>query len=271
MVETVRSGKTLTGLLKRRRVWIVGTIAAFLAGGDALAILTPPTFESSALMVIDQRVTSPNTDLTATVSTGQLLAAHYVKMATTRTVLDRVCQDAGGGCNSAALAKQVAVTTVKGTDLLAVKADDANPGRAASLANLLAARLLDVQHQEVANALKPTKSYLDGELTRLEKAMAAAKPPMLTALQAQYTTVSNRREAVAEQESRLDAGLSMVEAATVPTKGAYSRSRTFLLAGLLVGVVVASIIALLLDRLDTRIYGARRLAEATDAPLVLAC
>ena len=67
MVETVRSGKTLTGLLKRRRVWIVGTIAAFLAGGDALAILTPPTFESSALMVIDQRVTSPNTDLTATV------------------------------------------------------------------------------------------------------------------------------------------------------------------------------------------------------------
>jgi len=271
MVERQGSAKTVIGLLRRRRLWIVGTIAAFLAAGGLLALVTPPTYEGSALMAIDQRVTSPSTDLTATVSTGQLLAAHYIKMASTRTVLDRVCSDAEGACTYDSLKSQIAVTTVKGTDLLAVNVTDPSPGRAADLANLLAAELLAEQHDEVANALQSTKVYLDDELKRLGDQLTTAKPPLVSTLQAQYTAVYNRREAVSEQEARLDGSLYIVEPAAVPTRPAYSRARTFLLSALVVGVVAALIVALLADRVDSRIYGAQALSDATAAPLVLAC
>src|SRR5229473_2916322 len=226
MVERQGSAKTVIGLLRRRRLWIVGTIAAFLAAGGLLALVTPPTYEGSALMAIDQRVTSPSTDLTATVSTGQLLAANVT---------------------------------------------DPSPGRAADLANLLAAELLAEQHDEVANALQSTKVYLDDELKRLGDQLTTAKPPLVSALQAQYTAVYNRREAVSEQEARLDGSLYIVEPAAVPTRPAYSRARTFLLSALVVGVVAALIVALLVDRVDSRIYGAQALSDATAAPLVLAC
>ncbi|TME50136.1 MAG: hypothetical protein E6I60_12165 [Chloroflexi bacterium] len=271
VAETQRAGKTVTGLLQRRRLWIVATVAACVAAADVVALTVSPSYEATALMVIDQRVTSPSTDLTATISTGQLLAAHYIKMASTRTVLDRVCADAGGPCTYDSLKNQVAMTTVKGTDLLAVKVTDPDPGRAAILANLVAAKVLAEEGIEVANALKPTKSYLDAELDRLGKAMATAKPPLASALQAQYAVVSQRREAVSEQESRIDGGLSLVEAAPVPAEPAYSRSKVYLAAGLVIGVVAALIIALFLDRIDSRIYAVQTLAEASPAPLVLAC
>lgn len=265
------SNRTLTGLLRRRRLWILGTLAVAVAVADLIALFTPPSYQASALMVIDQRATSPSSDLNATLTTGQLLAAHYIKMVSTQTVLDQVCANAGEGCSYDSLKAQVSATTVKGTDLLSIDVTDRNPGRAASLANLLAAKLMAEQRREVANALKPTANYLDGELTRLSKDLGSAKPQYAAALQAQYTAVYTRREAVAEQESRLEGGLSLVQAASVPGRPAYSRIKVYFVAGLALGLVAAMLLALLIDRLDTRIFGKQALSEATAAPLVVAC
>ena len=271
MAEMQPTGKTVMGLLRRRRAWILATVAAVLGIANLVVLLKPPSYEASALLVIDQRSTSPSADLNATISTGQLLAAHYIKMATSSTVLDRVCADATGDCSSDSLRKHVNAVTVKGTDLMAVKVTDANSGPAANLANLVAAKLIDEQHREVAGALKPTKVYLDGELDRLSREIAAAKPPALAALQAQYTTVFNRREAVAEQESRLDGSLSLIQAAAAPAKPADPDLLVYFMAALAVGSVAALIIALVVDRVDTRIFSREALADATAAPLVVRC
>ena len=92
-----RSGKTVTGLLRRRRLWIIGTVAAFVAAADVIALLTPVTYQASALLVIDQRVTSPTADLNAAITTGQLLAAHYIKMATSTAVPNTTYHGASAG------------------------------------------------------------------------------------------------------------------------------------------------------------------------------
>ena len=261
---------TVTGLLKRRRAWIVATAAACVAAAELITVLTPPSYAASALMALDQRATSPSADLNATMTTGQLLAAHDIKMATTPSVLNRVCADAGDPCDYDALKERVAVATVKGTDLLSVTVTDASRARAAQLANLLAEKLVEQVRFEVANALKPTKAYLDGELASLRKDMADKAAPV-NLLQSQYTTVYNRREAVAEQESRLDGALSLVQGAAAPSVPAAPDPKRDLLAGLAIGLVVALLVALIVDRLDTRIYDADRLSEATAAELVVAC
>jgi capsular polysaccharide biosynthesis protein len=269
-VESQGSTRTVTGVLRRRRIWIIATIGLCLAVADLVALLMPPTYEATALLVIDQRSTSPSSDLNATITTGQLLAAHYIKMATTRTVLDAVCADAGDPCSADALKSNLTASTVKGTDLLGISVRDASSNRAADLANLLATKLQDEQRREVANALKPTKAYLDDELATVTKALNASKTPSST-LQAQFATLFARREAVSEQESRLVGSLSKVESASVPSRPAYSRTKTFLLIGLAVGVVVAILVALIVDRVDSRLYATENLADATSAPLVLAC
>jgi len=263
--------QTPIGLLRRRRLLMLAIVAAFVGIADLIALLTPATYEATALMVIDQRATSPSSDLNAALTTGQLLAAHYIKLATTKTVLDQVCSDAADGCSFDSLKGHVAATTVKGTDLLAVSVTDGNASRAANLANLVATKLMAEQQRETANALKATKSYLDGELTRLSKELGSAKPQYTTALQAQYTTAYNRREAVAEQESRLQGGLSLVQNAAFPDKPAFSRAKLYVGAGLVAGLVAALIVALIVDRIDSRIYAKEALSEATAAPLVVAC
>ena len=181
-----------------------------------IALLTPVTYQASALLVIDQRITSPTADLNAAITTGQLLAAHYIKMATSTAVLDGVCADAGD-CSANELKSHVSASAVKGTDLLSVTVTDSSPSGATNLANLVAAKLLAEHRREVAASLKPAKAYLDGELSRIWKELGSAKPQFVTVTQAAYTTAYNKREAVAEQEARMDGSLSLVSAAAIPT------------------------------------------------------
>ena len=94
---------------------------------------------------------------------------------------------------------------------------------------------------------------------------------LLAVVQAAYNTAYARREAVAEQEARLDGDLAMVEGAQVPSKPADPDPKRYLLAGLAVGLVVAFLAALVVDRLDNRIFSAEDLSEATQAPLVMTC
>jgi capsular polysaccharide biosynthesis protein len=273
MDDTQRRGKSVFGVLRRRGVWIVLTVGVCLAAATVIVLNKPATYQATALMVVDQRATAESADLNATISTGELLAAHYAKMATTETVLNSVCEQAGGSCTYESLKDHVTLTTVKGTDLLAVSATDADPARATLLANLLAAQLIAQQHAEIATALQPTKAYLDAQLAGLRNQLNAAstQPALLAALQNQFVTAYARREAVAEQESRLDGELALVERARVPTTPVDPDPRLYLVGGLAVGLVLAGIVALLVDRLDDRVFSAGDLSEATGIRLVAVC
>jgi len=269
--ESRRAGRTVISALRRRTALIVLIVTACLAAAAVITLLKSPTYDASALLVVDQRATAPTADLNATISTGELLAAHFIKLASSPTVLDRVCTQAGGACTYTSLKDHVRTATVKGTDLLAVSVNDPNPSRAAQLANIVADQLMAEERAEIASALEPTKRYLDGELTRLQGELTSAKPQMLPVVQAAYNTAYARRAAVAEQEARLDGDLATVEGAQVPSKPADPDAKRYLLAGLAVGLVVAFLWALLADRLDNRIFDAEDLWEATQAPLVVTC
>lgn len=258
-------------MLRRRAALIVLVVTAGVAAAAVITLRTPHSYDATALLVVDQRATSPTADLNATISTGELLAAHYIKLASSPTVLDRVCAQAGGPCSYSSLKDRVTTATVKGTDLLGVTVNDRSPSRAALLANVAADQLMAEERAEIASALEPTKQYLDRELTRLQDELTSVKPPMLAVVQAAYNTAYARREAVAEQEARLDGDLALVEGAQVPSKPADPDPKRYLLAGLAVGLVVAFLAALMVDRLDNRIFEAEDLSEATQAPLVVAC
>jgi capsular polysaccharide biosynthesis protein len=276
VVETAasdqRAGRSLFGAIRRRGGWMALTVIACVAAAGLITLVKPPTYQATTFLVVDQRATSPTADLNATVSTGELLAAHYIKMASSPTVLDRVCADVGGSCRSDTLKSQISVATVKGTDLLAANATDREPRRAGQLANSLAAQLIAEERSEIAKALEPAKTYLAGEIGNLRnKILAATTPAELAALQSQYATAYTRQEGMLETEARLDGQLTAVEPAKVPTVPVDPDPRIYLPAGLVVGLVLAGLLALFLEWIDDRIYSTEVLSETTQAQVIMAC
>jgi capsular polysaccharide biosynthesis protein len=273
MDDSQHHGKSVFGVLRRRGALIVLAVGVCVAAAALVTVIKQPTYQATALLVVDQRATSQSADLNATISTGEVLAAHYVKMASTATVLNEVCAKAGPSCTYGSLKDHVSVTTVKGTDLLAVSVADTDRSRATLLANLLAAQLISQQHSETASALAPTKTYLDAQIAGLRKQITdpTTDPAMLPVLENQFATVYASRESVAEQESRLDGGLAMVERARVPANPTDPDPRLYLPAGLAVGLVLGGILALLVDRIDDRIFSSSDLSEATGIALVADC
>jgi capsular polysaccharide biosynthesis protein len=264
-------GKSLFGVIQRRGIWIAATVIVCVAAAGSLILIRPPTYQATALMVVDQRATSPTADLNATVSTGELLAAHYIKMASTDAVLNRVCADAGGSCTAANLRNQVSLSTVKGTDLLAASVTDRDAGRAALLANALAKELIAEERAEIANSLAPTKTYLANELSSLHDQILAAKSPAeLAAMQTQYATAYSRQENIVETEARLDGQLTGVDPAARPITPVDPDWRIYLPAGLVVGLVLGALLALLMEWIDDRIYSTEDLSRATHAEVVVA-
>lgn len=247
-------------------------VIACVAVAGSITLIKPPTYQATAFLVVDQRATSPTADLNATVSTGELLAAHYIKMASSPTVLDRVCADVGGSCRSDTLKSQISLATVKGTDLLAANVTDREPRRAMLLANSLTAQLIAEERSEIAKALEPAKTYLAAEMATLRnKILAATTPAELASLQSQYATAYTRQEGILETEARLDGQLTAVEAAKVPTVPVDPDPRIYLPAGLVVGLVLAALLGLFLEWIDDRIYSTEVLSETTQAHVVMAC
>lgn len=248
------------------------TVIGCVAAAGLITLIKPPTYQSTALLVVDQRATSPTADLNATVSTGELLAAHYTKMASSAIVLDRVCANAGGSCTADTLKNHISLATVKGTDLLAANVTDRDPHRAALLANSLAAQLIAEERAEISKALEPSKTYLAGELAALHnRIVAATSPGELAALQTQYATAYTRQEGILETEARLDGQLTTAEPAKVSTVPVDPDPRIYLPAGLVVGLVLAGLLALFLEWIDDRIRSTEVLSEATQAHVVMAC
>lgn len=266
------AGRSVFGVIRRRWAWMAVTVIACVAAAGAMTVAKPPTYQATALLVVDQRATSPTADLNATVSTGELLAAHYIKMAGSATVLDRVCADAGGSCTADTLKNHVSLATVKGTDLLAANVTDRDPRRAALLANSLSKELIAEERAEIATAVAPTKTYLAAELAALHnKILAAATPEELAVLQAQYATTYTRQVNILETETRLDGQLTAAEAAKVPMTPVDPDPKIYLPAGLVVGLVLAVLLALFLEWIDDRIYSTEVLSEATQTRWVAAC
>src|SRR5215813_13368059 len=148
------------GSALRRRLWLIAFIT--LAGGAAgyeAAAARPPTYEASALVSIDDRQAA-TLGLDAAMQADQFLAQRFISRATSRAVLQDVCTKEGRGCDPAALARQIRVTTPKATAQLEIAADSPSPSTAARLANELADALIASNRAQVDQAVDSQRTYL---------------------------------------------------------------------------------------------------------------
>src|SRR5215813_3696102 len=272
------------GSALRRRLWLIAFIT--LAGGAAgyeAAAARPPTYEASALVSIDDRQAA-TLGLDAAMQADQFLAQRFISRATSRAVLQDVCTKEGRGCDPAALARQIRVTTPKATAQLDIAADSPSPSTAARLANELADALIARNRAQVDQAVDSQRTYLQGQLKaqgdQLAQALQqvsaneaagrqdAAGMTQLSFLQMEYSSTYRRLQDLEVQRSQQREMLSVEQRAATPKKVDPDPVR-YVAVGLACGLVAGLLLGLVAEGMRRRIHRRSDLAEAAGTDVVV--
>lgn len=138
--ETLRS--PLAGL--RRHA--VTTVAVLLvSGGAAWAVtaLTPPTYESQAVVQLRAQTDGAAVSATEAASLAANEVATYAALATTQSVLDPAIRSSGVAIDTVDLAEQVQVAQVPLTNLITIDVQADGARDAAELASAIATTLVE--------------------------------------------------------------------------------------------------------------------------------
>jgi capsular polysaccharide biosynthesis protein len=265
--------------LWRYRLIVLACAAIFMAGGSAIALSLPPTYQATATMFLD---TSRNvTDFDLGLQSSELFQHDLIVLATSRPVLLQACTAPGVHCTARDyndpkrwIGRRVSVSGVKGTTMLAVTAQAPTPLESAALANAVANAVIDQDKAEIARLLSRTKDSLQSELKQLEATIASEKrsrpaPPSPTLSEQRYAIIYGRLLDVTAMQDRLSSIATVLESATPPSKPMSPDPVRYPLAGLIAGVAVGVLAALLAARLDDRVFGPEDLAKAAGTPVVL--
>lgn len=289
--------KTFGDALRHRAWLLLAILGVFLLGAGALIVLMPRTYEGRAQLFIDVRWNVPQ-EFDVAVQASEHLTRYYLLQVTSRSVLERAIRDLALSDTPAGLARRVDGKVVKGTSLIEVRARAVTPGAAQTLANGVAAAVVEQNKADVSGRLAATKKYLDSELSRLDAAMQQAQaaiqdlqrqvvPPnspaaanaqqaaisarqiQLTGLQNQYDRTYARSQELALAQTRGVDALAVAEGATLPTRPVRPDPVTYLASALVLGLLLGLFVVLLLERFDDRLFTAERLALATGTSLAI--
>ena len=294
--------RTVTSAIKHRRYVLIAIIALVTLAAGVASIVRPPTYQGTALLFVDERFNSSQ-GFDLALQAGELLSAHFIETATSRPVLERACSGkyfdtpatVGYACSPEGLLASVTANTVRGTSWIAVNVNSRSAPESAALANAVARAMIDQNQADIEQLLAPTKSFLEGELNRLQTAIAAeqaqiaqlqkqsnpnsfngsnsaaiaAHQATLSLLQSQYSATYARIQDLVIEQNRLAGSLTEVQTATIPNKPIDPDPLRYLLAGLLAGLCLGLAAVLIIDRFDDRIFDTEALARAAGTRLVV--
>lgn len=282
-MEPAGQVKTVYGALRHRWPVALAVFLVCLLAGLAASIFVPKSYQAEALLLVDTRWEG-SSDPASALSASDTLTRLYIAEATGGPILQQVATHGDLNTTADRLAKQVSATTVHGTTLLAIDARASSASQAAGIANAVAQALVDRNSSDVTARFDSSRSYLEGELARLDAAIKAVQDEKvpntaaaandhvarLTFLQGQYNGVYTQLQNLRLAQSHGIATLSIDALAGLPSRPVSPDPIRYMLAALAAGLVLGLLAALLLERLDDRVYSAEELADAANAPVVIA-
>jgi polysaccharide biosynthesis transport protein len=180
------------------RPWLPLLIVTVLLAGAvafALSSVLPKTYEAKTTLIVGQSLSVTNPDINALL-VSQRLSTTYATIATKRPILDTVVKELGLGGQGSDLAKRVRADAPLDSTLLTISAQDADPARAAAIANTLAAQLI---------AASPAIQGREADIQASIDAEVAATQSQIQETEAQVEALSGLAERTPKQDSDLDA------------------------------------------------------------------
>jgi len=198
------------------RAWLpLLVVSVLLAAGAAFVVssVLPKVYEAKARLNVGQSLSAVNPDYNQLL-VSQRLSTTYAAVATTRPILETVIGKLGLGVTSDELLKRVRADAPLDSTLLAIVAQDADPARAAAIANALAEELI---------AASPAIQGRQAEFQASIDAGLKATQDQINAIQAQVETLSGLTNRTAAQ----DADLATLEGRLVSLRSTYATLLSF--------------------------------------------
>ena len=262
------------------RVWFPVLAASVLVAAAAayfVSIQLPKAYEAKATLVVGQSLSAVNPDYNQLL-VSQQLSTTYARVATTRPILENVIKQLGLADTSDDLAQRVRADAPLDSALLTITVQDADPSRAAAIANALVDQLIaaspaiqgrqtdlqksiDADLQATQDQIKTTQAQADAMLALLSR--TAQQEAYLQTLQAQLATLrSTYATLLTFSSSNASNLLSVIEPAVPPTSPVSPKVFLNTLVAALLGLLVAAAVAFTAGSLDDRVKDAEAVQEA---------
>ena len=152
-----------------KRLWLVAVGTLLVTGFTYwLSAITPPVFETSATLFVEQPV-NPQADSLGSIAASQQLARSYVLLVTQPAVMEQVISELGLKMTAAQLSSKVSAAQVQNSQLILVTAADNNPALAQALANKTTEVFARQITRTVQTKFEDAKKDLDRQIASLEK------------------------------------------------------------------------------------------------------
>jgi capsular exopolysaccharide synthesis family protein len=240
--------------LRRRKLLLIGIPILFIAIAVGVATIQDRVYSTSALVSVEQP--APPVDGTAapTVEGDRLVRGErdFVESDEARSEVTRRIGDH----------EQITTSATEGRDVIKITATDADPDRAAEIANTYAATYLELRRASESADLATAIAEFDRRIAEIDIALAqAAAPPEAEADPAgtqRDELIGQRTEAEqARAELRLRAAVAtasgsgqIVDAAETPGSPARPDTTRYVAIALLTGLIAGIAVALVRDSLD---------------------
>ncbi len=271
----------------RRRWWVVVLLTCLGVAVAAAAIkLLHKTYTATASVSVNALPTDTRALPGGSVdmdTEAQLAQSHAVALVASRQLQ--------GTQTPSQLTKAATVTVPPNTTLLNLVCQESKPGRAADCANAMASAYLKVRLTDSAatltaqiSSLRSRAQALLPEVTKMNLAQQQAKGPASTQsitsnlkvreANAQFSSITSRMNYLNSQLASVQAPNSTIAGHVVgvahPPHSASSPQKLLLLpSGLLGGLIVGLIAAVLLDLRDDRVFTAREVERDRHLPTLL--
>lgn len=183
--------------MARRWAWLlVVGLALGALGGFLGSIYQTPIYQASTrILVLRSSQAEKNTD---TYLSDQQLVQTYIQLLTTRPVLQGASTLLGFNVS----ASQVSVQQISGMQAIKLTVEDANPQRAADIANILVQVLIDQNEQIQTGRYTLTEQSIQAQITQVEK--------QISTMGAEIENVST--ETVQQQLKQVEAQIATMQA-----------------------------------------------------------
>jgi polysaccharide biosynthesis transport protein len=260
----------------RRQIAIVRTwlpllvVSVVLAAGAAYAIsgALPKVYEAKARLNVGQSLSAVNPDYNQLL-VSQRLSTTYAEVATTRPILEAVIRQLDLDLTPDELLGKVRADAPLESTLLAIVAQDADPARAAAIANAVAEQLIAAS-PAIQGRQAELQTSIDADLTATREqidttqaqVLALSGLPQRTATQdADLATLEGRLVSLRSTYATLlsfTSGnasnlLSVIEPAVAPTAPSSPRPLVNTLLAAVLGLVLAAAVIVVVEYLDDAI------------------
>src|SRR5579864_5318480 len=273
-------------ILRKRWKLILTCFVVVGLGAYLGSKLLTPLYQSSALVQVAIRSSNNNqSDYNSLLASDELVATES-RLAKSDSVLREVASRYSG-LTATQLSKEVTSTTQTNTQLFEIDVLDPSPTRAAALANDIAATLIKQQLQQMQLENSRAQQQLQQDLDTTQQQINATNnqiaalqakggnQPQIAALQVRLNGLqqhySQWQTALAQLELAQAQGGSFLLVAQVAEPNPKPMQPNVLLdtgVGLVAGLLLGMLLAVLYEQLDTRVRTPEALSELLDWPVL---